>query len=125
MPFGLGGMGGLLGGTQLGNAHGRITIDTSQARAAEGEMRGIGDRIRRAMENAGRGAQKFAADIKSIRKELVAVGAVAAGISFFGFKFTVIGYRFVAHDHSFCCYAAGTLSSANTVSENLFAGIHI
>ena len=78
--------GGLLGGQRLGNAHGTITIDTSQAERAQLTMRRVGQQIGGAFSGLSRGARTFSAEISKVNRELTALGIAGGIISAMGIR---------------------------------------
>ncbi len=73
------------GGQQLGVAQGAIRIDTSSLQQAVASARRAGQEINRSLGGtAARGVNRFRESVTSLRRELIAIGAVSALTTAFG-----------------------------------------
>lgn len=66
------------GGQNLGNAHGVITIDTSQPKQAAVTLRRVGRNMGEAFKPIQTGINRVRADIKKMNREILAIGAGAS-----------------------------------------------
>lgn len=110
-------LGGLLGGTRLGNAHGIITIDTSGAERAQLTMRRVGQNTGKSFTGIARGARTFSAEINKVNRELTALGIVGGIISAMGIRaaasFEEVQVQLVG--------MTGSLEAASELAEQLRA----
>jgi len=79
-------LGGLLGGTRLGHAYGKIEIDTSGAERAQLTMRRVGQNIGNAFSGLERKAHTFSAEVKKVNRELTVLGVTGGIISAMGIR---------------------------------------